>query len=72
MRTDTCKLIYFPAADRYELFDLKADPHEMNNLADNPEYREMLQTMKAKLTAAKKEVDDTDEDIYSVVGTGGE
>ncbi|MEI7851156.1 MAG: sulfatase [Kiritimatiellales bacterium] len=72
VRTDTCKLIYFPVADRYELFDLKADPHEMNNLADNPEYREMLQTMKAKLTAAKKEVDDTDEDIYSVVGTGGE
>lgn len=72
VRTDTCKLIYFPVADRYELFDLKADPHEMNNLADNPEYREMLQTMKAKLTAAKKEVDDNDKDIYSAAGTGGE
>ncbi|MCF7848246.1 MAG: sulfatase [Kiritimatiellales bacterium] len=66
VRTQTHKLIYFPLADRYELFDLKADPVEMKNLADNPEQRELLEKMKKKLVAAKKEAGDKDEDIYPI------
>jgi len=66
VRTDTHKLIYFPEADRYELFDMKTDPVEMNNLAENPEYRETLQKMQKKLTEARKEVGDEDEDIFPV------
>jgi len=64
VRTDTHKLIYFPKDDRYELFDLKADPVEMNNLAGNPEYRETLKKMQKKLATAKKEVGDNDPDLY--------
>jgi len=64
VRTRTHKLIYFPLTGRYELFDLQKDPHEMNNLAENPEQRELLNKMKKKLAAIKKEVGDTDPDIY--------
>lgn len=64
VRTDTHKLIYFPKADRYELFDLKADPTEMKNLAGNPEYRETLKKMQAKLDDARREVGDEDPDLY--------
>ncbi len=66
VRTDTHKLIYFPEADRYELFDMKTDPVEMNNLAENPEYRETLQKMQKKLAEARKEVGDEDEDVYPI------
>jgi arylsulfatase A-like enzyme len=64
VRTQTHKLIYFPLADRYELFDLIADPVEMINLAGNPEQRGLLEKMKKKLRAAKKEAGDNDPDLY--------
>ncbi len=64
VRTDTHKLIYFPKDDRYELFDLQNDPHEMKNLAANPECRETLKKIQKKLAAAKKEVGDNDPDLY--------
>lgn len=34
---------------KFELYDLKNDPHEINNLADNPDYAEILQELKQKL-----------------------
>jgi len=70
VRTEKHKLIFFPKADRYELYDLKADPHEMNNLASNPEYRETLQKMQKKLAEAKKEAGDTDEDLFPIKRPG--
>ena len=41
--------------DPDQLYDLEADPGEMNNLANNPEYREILLELKAEL---KKYLDD--------------
>ncbi len=34
-----------------ELYDLRKDPHERNNLASNPEYRSRLKTLRAVLAA---------------------
>jgi arylsulfatase A-like enzyme len=66
VRTDSHKLIWFPKDDRYELFDLKADASEMNNLAENPEHVETLRKMMKKLAMAKEQVGDGDEDLYPV------
>ncbi|MEM0969518.1 MAG: sulfatase, partial [Verrucomicrobiota bacterium] len=34
---------------RYELYDLRKDPHEATNVAENPEYAEILAEMEAEL-----------------------
>jgi N-sulfoglucosamine sulfohydrolase len=43
---------------RFELYDLESDPHEVKNLADNPQYRDKLEAMKAKLKAFQKRTKD--------------
>ena len=32
-----------------ELFDLRDDPYEMKNLANNPEYSELLKSLRTQL-----------------------
>lgn len=44
------KLIRYPLIDRTQLFDLQADPYEITNLADRPEFAGQI----AELTAALK------------------
>jgi len=56
VRTDQYKLIQYPEIDDLdELYDLKTDPHEMNNLAVNPEYAELHESMKKLMAEKKKE-----------------
>ena len=45
----------------FELYDVKNDPYEMVNLADNPKYAKVLKDMKKKLRELRKQVGDTDE-----------
>ena len=42
----------------FELYDLKNDPWEMNNLATNPEYAQVVKQMHEKLKADMKEMND--------------
>lgn len=42
-----------------ELFDITKDPHELNNLADDPEYTEDLQRMREALNDWLNSIDDT-------------
>jgi arylsulfatase A-like enzyme len=40
--------IWFQNKDWEELYDCKADPHNMNNLVDDPNYREVLSQMRER------------------------
>ena len=41
-----------------ELFDCEADPHELNNLANNPEYKEKLIELRAEMNLWIEKIDD--------------
>jgi arylsulfatase A-like enzyme len=57
-RDNQWKLIRYPQVDRTQLFDLKADPHELKNLADRPEHATRVATMTAALAAEMKRLGD--------------
>ncbi len=56
IRTNRYKLIHFyKKIDEWELYDLKNDPSEMNNLIDNPNYQSIISDMKKKLNELEKQ-----------------
>lgn len=59
LRDDRWKLIRYPRVDRTQLFDLRADPHEMNDLAGQPEHAARIREMTARLEQAQREAGDT-------------
>ncbi|PHS02679.1 MAG: acetylglucosamine-6-sulfatase [Blastopirellula sp.] len=74
IRTAKYKLIFFyglpldaPGAQKkntvahWELYDLEKDPHEMNNVYENPEYVSVASELKNRLMETKKEIGDQDD-----------
>ena len=53
VRTGDWKLHQYPRINHTLLFDLKNDPHEMKNLAEDPAYASQLQMMMTQLKAAQ-------------------
>ena len=49
-----------------ELYDLKADPHSVNNLINNPEYKEKINEYRAKLVNWMTEHSDPVLALYQV------
>ena len=43
------ELIWYPAGNRVQLFDLVADPSEMRNVADDPAYTEIRDHLTTRL-----------------------
>jgi arylsulfatase A-like enzyme len=60
VRTDRYKLIhFFIEPQEFELYDLQADPDEMNNLYGKPGYEELTTHLKERLAALRAETHDT-------------
>jgi arylsulfatase A-like enzyme len=57
VRTERYKLINYYTDGTYELFDLKIDPNELQNLYDNPEYRAVAERMRTELARQREEFD---------------
>ena len=74
IRTQRYKLIFFyglaldaagakqqPTDPHWELYDLKEDPLEMNNVYEEPIYQDVVKQLKNQLLQLKRQVGDTDE-----------
>lgn len=63
IRTADYKLIHFyNDVDEWELYDLKKDPHEMQNVYNDPGYAAVRGDMHTRLEALQQECGDTDPD----------
>ncbi len=89
IRTRDHKLIFFyglpldapgarptPTEPHWELYDLQKDPHEMQNVIDDPKYAETANRLRNELAALKQKIGDTDEqytnlrELASAVSSG--
>jgi arylsulfatase A-like enzyme len=59
VRTDSWKLIRYPHINHTQLFDLKADPDELNDLAKDPAFADRLEEMTRLLAEQQKAYGDT-------------
>ena len=61
VRTDRYKLIrFYDAVSCWELYDLKADPHELHNLNDDPKYADAKSALVRELARLRREYGDHD------------
>jgi arylsulfatase A-like enzyme len=61
IRTMKWKYIhYFEEPQEFELFDLENDPHEMDNLIDNPDRKEIIEQLKTRMLKLRRELKDPD------------
>ena len=60
IRTERYKLIHFyNDIDKWELYDLKNDPAEMNNVINKPEYKEIRERLQQQLHNLQIQYNDT-------------
>jgi arylsulfatase A-like enzyme len=61
VRTDRYKLIHFYYdIDEWELYDLHEDPHEMQNVYNDPEYADVQKMMHQRLDEMRQKYGDSD------------
>jgi arylsulfatase A-like enzyme len=59
IRKDGYKLLVYPKIDKVLLFDMKADPNEINDLAIQPHYNEKVKTLFKDLMELQKTMNDS-------------
>ncbi len=71
IRKDGLKLIVYPKLNKVLLFDMENDPEEMNDLAQNPAYKEKVQILFDDLQVLQKQLNDQLDltDVYQIVVT---
>ena len=47
--------------DEWEMYDLEEDPSEMNNIYDDPNYKEVREMMHDRLVEMREKYGDSDE-----------
>jgi arylsulfatase A-like enzyme len=64
VRTKRYKLIHFyHDIDEWELYDLQKDPHELNNIYDDPSYTSIVKELKDELVRLRKKYKDTSREL---------
>jgi arylsulfatase A-like enzyme len=58
VRTDKFKLIVYPKANKIRLFNVQEDPAEINDLADNPEFKMVKKELAERLKKQQQLMDD--------------
>ena len=61
VRTGRYKLINFYNVGEWELYDLEADPREMTNIYDEPQYASLIKRLKAEITRLQAELEVPDD-----------
>lgn len=59
---ETQRLLFRDVRPKEELYDLEADPHEINNLAEDPRYADELSAMRQRLETWMEETGDIGRD----------
>lgn len=49
IRTDRWKLIHYPKINRYQLFDIRADPHELNDLSTDSAFAKRADELRLQM-----------------------
>ena len=60
---DASGAINKPTPPEWELFDLKKDPNEMNNVFDDPAYEKVVSDLKTELIRLRRELGDDEDDV---------
>ena len=71
IRDDRWKLFHRMRENRVALYDLKNDPHELNDLAKRPEHVKRIDELKAALAKARIEYGETDEGVARLMRSRG-
>ncbi len=69
LRTDRYTLAHYYNEDEWELFDLKKDPEQLQNVYDDSDYAETRRRLKKKLSRLQKKYKDTEpeQDLKDIV-----
>ena len=59
IRTNKYKLIVYPKANAIRLYDIKSDPLEINDLADNPDMTNVIKRLFKELQSLQESLGDT-------------